>query len=257
MAKLSFCILFFLAGPVLAETVDGRWHPGIGDPTFFGWLTVLVYAVAIWVCFKKYQSLSQRHTLEKPMFWLLLTLGLLLLGINKQLDLQTWFTQTFRDMSKAHGWYGQRRVIQVIFIVCVGLGFLIAMTVLRTYLARSFKQYKRTWMGISLLCLFILIRAASFHHMDLLISSSWFGLSLNVILENGALLLIIAGAYKNNNAFVDVTLNHDAQDSVTIETAKDDVLCPRCGYPALSAVSDGRLFKCKRCEFKYKVFIND
>jgi hypothetical protein len=38
------------------------------------------------------------------------------------------------------------------------------------------------------------IRASSFHHFDLLIRSSWFGVRANWAIEMGSLLLVISGA---------------------------------------------------------------
>ncbi len=30
----------------------GNWPPGIGDPTPIGWVTVVLYVVAAWLCFR-------------------------------------------------------------------------------------------------------------------------------------------------------------------------------------------------------------
>jgi len=35
---------------LLAVTIDGRWQPGIGDPTWMGWATVAAYFVAAVLC---------------------------------------------------------------------------------------------------------------------------------------------------------------------------------------------------------------
>ena len=43
------------------------------------------------------------------------------LGVNKQLDLQTLFTQLARDLAMAQGWYEERRRYQVAFIIAIGL----------------------------------------------------------------------------------------------------------------------------------------
>jgi len=83
---------------VFAATQEGRWHLGIGDPTIWGWLTVVVYLLAVARCIVKAKL---DHAAGSPyQFWLYLGLFLLLLSINKQLDLQTWFSQALRDMSQ-------------------------------------------------------------------------------------------------------------------------------------------------------------
>ena len=50
---------------------------------------------------------------------MVLTILLLFLGINKQLDLQTLLNDMGRRMAKANGWYSIRRFYQVIFIATV------------------------------------------------------------------------------------------------------------------------------------------
>jgi hypothetical protein len=97
---------------------DGRWEAGIGDPTVIGWVTVAAYAVAALL------SLRCARRAAEPLefrFWAVLSVALVLLGINKQLDLQSLVTQVGRDLAFAQGWYENRRIVQAAFI-----GFLIA-----------------------------------------------------------------------------------------------------------------------------------
>src|ERR1700733_11930900 len=107
---------------MLSEIVDGRWRPGIGDPTVVGWVTVVAYLVAAlgcgWAAFKEPTTDSRRR--GKPAaFWLVLAVLLTLLGINKQLDLQSWLTQVARQAMKAMALYQDRRTYQVAFIGAV------------------------------------------------------------------------------------------------------------------------------------------
>lgn len=181
---------------VWAATVDGRWHAGIGDPTIYGWITVGCYFFAVVICANKAFNLKSAG--EGYRFWLCLALFLLLLGINKQLDLQTWFTQTLRDSAREHGWYEARRPLQALFIAGLAGGILISLVSIRRFLAASWHRHKIAWIGVELLCAFVLMRAASFHHMDVFINHHWFGVRFNVLLEIGAILVIIAGALKEH-----------------------------------------------------------
>jgi hypothetical protein len=61
-------------------------------------------------------------------------------------------------------------------------------------LAESWHRHKITWVGIELLCAFVLMRAASFHHMDVFINHHWLGVRFNVLLEIGAIIVVIVGA---------------------------------------------------------------
>lgn len=253
MNKLFFALfLLFYQQIAFCAIVDGRWHAGIGDPTIFGWLTVLVYLVAVKRCFTK--AKDSKLFGGNYQFWLYLAAFLFLLGINKQLDLQSWFTELMRDRAKIYGWYQNRRPIQIAFLLLMGIGMLVTLVSLRLFLANSWRRYKVTWVGIVLLCAFILIRAASFHHFDLFIGHQFLGLAVNVLLENGALLLIILGTYLAKKFVNPLTANTGTlHDFVEIAGKDGDARCPQCGIQPLSKPKDGRLFKCRSCGHKYLV----
>lgn len=244
---------------VFAATQDGRWHIGIGDPTVWGWLTVVVYLLAVVRCFVKARRDSDAGS--DYQFWLYLGAFLLLLSINKQLDLQTWLSQTVRDVSIAHGWYEQRRLLQTAFVVSVGVCMAVLLLTLRIYLWNLWRSHKLVWTGLVLLCAFILIRAASFHHVDVLIRQSLFGLELNVLLENFALVMIVLGTFiRRPLGTFPPTVPHEKTLTNTgyyeVSTEGADVFCPRCATKAVSKAAHGRTFKCKYCAHKYLVYVN-
>jgi hypothetical protein len=94
----------------------GHWSPGIGDPSVMGWLTVVLYAVGAWQCYRIAAEQAHRFAPREVMLWRLLALGLLALGINKQLDLQTAFTEIGRMVAAHQGWYERRHEVQINFI---------------------------------------------------------------------------------------------------------------------------------------------
>lgn len=183
-------------GPLMAQaaTTDGRWHPGIGDPTVVGWATVLVYALTTALYLRT--TLAARRAGQPWHFWAGVTVLLLLLGVNKQLDLQTWFTQTGRDLALSGGWYAQRRTLQFWFIVGVAGSAVLALGLLRHALRRSWRRYRPTCLGLGLLASFVVIRAASFHHVDAWLGQRWAHISANGLLENSALLLLAWSAWR-------------------------------------------------------------
>lgn len=79
----------------------------------------------------------------------------------------------------------------------LGLGFFIVLISLQLFLTNSWRRYRLAWLGITLLCTFILMRASSFHHFDVFIDHKILGLTVNEMLENGAILLIILGTFFN------------------------------------------------------------
>lgn len=248
--------LFLFSHSLFAKTVDGHWHAGIGDPSLFGWVTVGFYLLASYLSFRQYRRLKQVDL--SAVFWLGLAGLLFLLAINKQLDLQTFFTEVMREHALSHGWYENRRGLQVGFITLLAVGFLAVLLWLRVALARSWQQYRLAWLGIVLLSTFILMRAASFHHFDRFIGAELLGIKWNVILEIGALLILIVAALKRPAESVGITkgtAGHQIKNYVEVATVDEKVHCPSCQFRALSSTVHGRVFKCKQCGHKYTLFV--
>ena len=108
MNKLFFALFLSLQSHLaISAEVPSAWHAGIADPTVLGWLTVLFCFVAVVRCMQK--SKESKYFGGNYQFWLYLTVFLLLLGINKQLDLHTRFAEIMRDRALTYGWYGYRQ----------------------------------------------------------------------------------------------------------------------------------------------------
>lgn len=148
----------------MAVGPDGRWVAGIGDPSVVGWVTVAAYAAAVALAGRNLAA--ARRTGASSSFWLALTAMLFALGINKQLDLQSWFGETGRDLALAQGWYGVRRTVQGTFIALMAAGGVAFLLYARRAWAGHWREYRPVFVGLVLLVFFIVIRAASFHHID-------------------------------------------------------------------------------------------
>jgi hypothetical protein len=200
----------------------GTWSPGIGDPNVMGWLTVVAYLWASYLCFVNHRTwraaagsatrgawvpialalLGQRRRLgalpeasRMSALWKALAVGLLLLGINKQLDLQTALTEFGRIMARKQGWYGERQRVQIDFIIGV---VLVGIWLVRSVLllaGRNLPRLRVALVGIVLLCCFVAIRASSFHHIDVLLGARLGDLKINWIMELGGIGLVGLGAY--------------------------------------------------------------
>ena len=223
-----------------------------GDHSFFGWMTVVLYFIA--ATMTGYKAKVTFRNKESCYFWLGLMLFLILLGLNKQLDLQTNITQWLRSLAKAQGWYEQRRGYQLLFISIMGLAIPILLISLRMFLYHSWQRYKLTWVGIVLLLVFILVRAASFHHVDNIFYQTIGNLRYYQATEMFAILLIVIGSiYHKRLNVVSAMPAQNVQDIIELTQEGDDVHCPKCGTKAMAAGLNGRLFKCKACAHKYIV----
>lgn len=175
----------------MAAAPDGRWVPGIGDPTPLGWITVAAYALAAWLAWRNVGA--ARRTAVPATFWIVLAALMLALGINKQLDLQTWFSQTGRDLALSQGWYEQRRTVQAVFVALLAAAALAAVLAARHHWATLWHEYRAAFVGVCVLLTFIVIRAASFHHIDTILRSDLGATSLHHALEVAGVLAVAAG----------------------------------------------------------------
>ncbi|MBN2194290.1 MAG: hypothetical protein JW751_15845 [Polyangiaceae bacterium] len=171
----------------------GQWSPGIGDPTIGGWLTVVLYVVAAVACARVVHARRVRGPREN-WFWAGLFMVLVLLGINKQLDLQSAVTEAGRVVFRELDIYAHRRAFQYAFVATAGiatiaggsgLGWLVRGAPVPTWIALF---------GMLGLSAFVLVRAISFHHVDALLGLRVGGLALNWVLEMGSLLVVAASA---------------------------------------------------------------
>jgi drug/metabolite transporter (DMT)-like permease len=184
---------------ILAVMVEGRWRPGIGDPTVMGWVTVAAYLIAAIACYRaagrEPRPDGTRRT-RPAAFWLVLAGLMVALGINKQLDLQSLATQIGRDTIKAWGLYSERRELQSGFILAVAL---VCAGALASLLWAARRTLKRRWAAIAGMLFilgFVVIRAASFHHVDDFLFARRGGLKWNWILELGGIGIVALAAMR-------------------------------------------------------------
>lgn len=211
-------MLFFL----IAERAELGWSPRIGDPSFMGWLTVAAYFAAAIACgfaaraewrldaggrtvhpiFWKIDDIriapktGARSPGRRAGFWWLLLLAMLVLGINKQLDLQSLLTAIGRRLAHEQGWYQDRQVVQRAFIVGVAImgagGIALLAVLFRSVLLRR----PLAAIGLVFLYVFVLIRAASFHHVDAFLKDEFLGIRMNWLLELGGITCVLASALR-------------------------------------------------------------
>ncbi|MGZ4767740.1 MAG: hypothetical protein ACXVLX_03740 [Ilumatobacteraceae bacterium] len=138
-------------------------------------------------------GLESRDQRSMKQLWLLIAVTMVLLGINKQLDLQTLLIQKVRKQAYVHGWYSQRRRYQVDFIATMLVVGLFATIGLAFWLRRVLRRVALAIAGIGMLVLFVVIRAASFHYVDKVLSLGG-RVRVNWILELSGIGLIIVAA---------------------------------------------------------------
>ena len=192
---------------LLATADDYRWHPGIGDPTWTGWLTVGAYVIAAilaWMAYRSARSGAGLLDRTRPIeaanerllaaFWLLAFVLVAALGINKQLDLQSLFTQVLRDAAQVQGWYDDRRRYQFGFVLAIAGTSVVSIGTVAWIMRAVLDRVWLAVIGLGALSSFVVIRAASFHHVDLLLSRVTH--RRIVAFELLAIAMIAAGAWR-------------------------------------------------------------
>lgn len=187
---------------------DQRWTPSIGDPSVMGWVTVGCYFLIALCCLlvRKIEPLEEdnssleQHNYRK--FWLVLALCLMFLGINKQLDLQSLFTQIGRDFALSSGWYEHRKTVQKIFLLTIGVSALACSAWLIYKFRSACGTIKVALLGFILLLAFVVMRAASFHNFDYLIRYQIAGIKFNWLMEIGTLLIIAVAALSYRKKYI-------------------------------------------------------
>jgi hypothetical protein len=167
------------------------WKPGIGDPTVYGWLTVAAYALGAELGWRA----SQRAPRRERRFWLVLTAVLAFLCINKQLDLQTLFTDIARVEAKLHGWYDRRHDYQQGFVAGLAVAFATTILILSLRSRRDRPAVRGAVVGIALILLFVLVRASSIDRIDWLLARHLGGVKINHALELGSIAIVAACAW--------------------------------------------------------------
>jgi hypothetical protein len=157
------------------------------DPTLLAWFVTAAYFVGAGLTFVA--ARGSAATTERS-FWLGCAAILVLLGFNKQLDLQGYITTFGRSLAHNEGWYEQRRLVQTAFVIALSLVSAISLASLAVWLRRSPAAVKVAALGIVLLFTFILWRAASFHHMDVWVTRNIGGMRSGWWLELGGIILI-------------------------------------------------------------------
>ena len=173
-----------------------NWSPRIGDPTPIGWLTVVLYlaaAYALWCVVRRLRTTGDDAGSE-TLVWSIFAILFIALGINKQLDLQSAFTEIGRVIASAQGWYDQRWIVQVYFVGLVTGCAATAAVVLLVLLRRAPAPALLALLGTAFVLTFVVVRAASFHHVDVLIGRKVLGLRWNWILEIGGIMIVLLAA---------------------------------------------------------------
>ena len=155
-----------------------------------GWVTVALFiVVSVLTTLVFYRQSGRQRT-----FWLVLSVLLLTLAFNKQLDLQSLLTAAGRCLAKAQGWYAERQSVQIKFIISVIGASLLAALSLSWAMRRELIHVWLALVGLAFLLAFIVVRAAGFHHFDQFIGYETGNVRMNWVIEISGISMIAVNA---------------------------------------------------------------
>ena len=173
------------------------WNPVFGDPDAIGWFMTGAYGVlaaAIIVLLARMRRSSHGTDVMLQRFWLLMLLVYVLLGVNKQLDLQTFITATGRCLAQIEGWYGERRDFQFRFVVAGLAAAVLLMLMLLILFRKVVLQCLLAVAGVGFSAVYVAVRMISFHHLDALLVKRILVLKVVVWLELAGIVLVLVNA---------------------------------------------------------------
>jgi hypothetical protein len=160
-----------------------------------GWGTTAAYGVACLASIAAWRRLRVAGA-SRTLRWAWLSLGVLMaaLCVNKQLDLQQLIEVVGRRVALEHGWYDARRDVQAAFIK----GLMLATVVGVVAAAWSLRgERRRLWLaglGVALVAAYAVVRAAFFHHVDVLRAASVGASDFSCVLELAGVACVIVAA---------------------------------------------------------------
>ena len=173
-----------------------RWQPGIGDPDMMGWIMVGAYLVAALCAAAVWRGATFPPVTagRERAFWAVIAGLLVLLAVNKQLDLQSALTAAGRCLAQAQGWYEARRGAQLIFVLALVVGMASVAVIALRALRGTWRRTGGALIGLACVSGFVLIRAMGVFHVETLISERQGWVWINHALELAGPVLIAATA---------------------------------------------------------------
>ena len=188
----------------------------IGDPRAGAWLIFFSYFAVAVICTRAFQVswIGSRLAVDYPnperrtkdrkaayrasfLFWAIVITLFVFLGVNKQIDLQTWLTDAGRRMAMAQGWYEQRATVQTIFVLTIAVTGVVALSVLLKLTRDLLPRHVLAFVGLAILAVFLVVRATSFHSLEAAMRFEIVGMRLSWYLEMAGILCVGTCAVAN------------------------------------------------------------
>jgi hypothetical protein len=174
--------------------VISDWQSSIALADAADWVTVAAYLLASLLSARAGRLEVPESDAREVVFWRATAVLLVLLGINELLDLQMLLTSVGRAYAKANGWYGHHREVQYEFVVGLGIAAVVFGIAMLWLTRRMHATVRLALVGLVFIGLFVLLRAASFHHVDEILGRGLPEFNWGSIQEMSGILIVAAAA---------------------------------------------------------------
>jgi hypothetical protein len=200
----------------LAKVIVVYWWHHFGDNDLLGWTITVAYLLVAALCFRTARAV-RRHDRSpgkrgelvpsdtgplrsRPADWVVIGAGMLLLGLNKQLDLQILARDTGLAFVRILGFDAQRRWVGRLFFLALSAVILLVLARSARHLRRARRGHGLTLAGLAMLAFFLIVRAAGYqpYLRDLNLR---FKDVLHLVFELGGLVLIGLSAWNASHFF--------------------------------------------------------
>lgn len=145
------------------------WRASLADASASDWITVVAYLLAAVIAVQASRTAWLRREKRDRLFWSMTAVLLAFLGVNELFDLQTVLTAVGKSWALEGGWYEDRRLYQLEFMIALTFAALLAGLGALWLTRGAHGAMRLALLGLVFIGTFVLIRAASFHHVDALL----------------------------------------------------------------------------------------
>jgi hypothetical protein len=176
------------------------WVKTIDSPSLSGWATTVGYILAALLCIRA-ALVRKCAGVGESVVWRSSAGVLVFLGVNKQLDFQTLLIVIGRAAAQTEGWYDDRRIVQKLFVGALALAFMGLVWWAVTRHGFFLRNHRLAAVGLGLVLIYGLLRAAEIDHLELSVSSEPADQPWLWIIEVTGVMLCILGAARGCRAF--------------------------------------------------------
>lgn len=180
---------------LIAAFGNQDWHDSIARADAADWITVAAYFVVAALAVLAASHAAPQRGRERA-FWKITAVLMIFLGINEVFDFQTVLTIAGREWALEQGWYEDRRIYQFEFIMALVVIAIAAGAAMLRLTRRTHRSVRAALLGLVFIGAFVLIRAASFHHVTTLMGAGPDAFTVGSMQEMLGIVIVGAAAWR-------------------------------------------------------------